>query len=127
MLSSSCRNLLHAIAAFLAIAIMGGAVYGWPSMRPILRREGLLRSGPCENEPADQACNEQELSFGLIFTIGSWSNQGGRLVVGIILDRIGPRWTSFACALICSIGSVAFAMTSTTLGLASGYFCIGIG
>jgi MFS family permease len=96
-------------------------------MRPILRREGALRSSSCQEVPANQACNDQELSFGLIFTIGSWANQGGRLFVGIILDRMGPRRTSFACALVCSVGSVIFGLASTTPTFAVGFFCIGVG
>jgi len=127
MTLSTSRRLLHVVAAFGVIALMGGAVYGWPSMRQTLRREGALRSSSCDNVPVDEACNEQELSFGLVFTVGSWANQGGRLFVGIMLDRVGPRRTSFSCAVVCSIGAVAFALASNKLELAAGYFCIGVG
>ena len=55
-------------------------------MRQILRRDGELRDG-CADTDADDAddtdaCDAQEARFGLIFTVGAWANQGGRLLVG---------------------------------------------
>merc|ERR1719265_3141995 len=100
---------------------------GWQPMRTMLKRETTVRPSSCESHPADQPCNEEELSFGLVFATGSWANQGGRLLVGIVLDRFGPRWISTGCAFMCSIGALVFALMSTTTGLAIGYFFIGIG
>eukprot|EP00929_Paragymnodinium_shiwhaense_P003221 TRINITY_DN103655_c0_g1_i1.p1 TRINITY_DN103655_c0_g1~~TRINITY_DN103655_c0_g1_i1.p1 ORF type:complete len:518 (-),score=83.13 TRINITY_DN103655_c0_g1_i1:369-1871(-) len=124
---STMKSVLYVAAAFMAISLMGGAVYGWPSLSLALEREGALRSTGCEDIPADEPCNAQDLALGVVFTVGSWANQGGRLFVGIALDRLGPRWTSSLCSMVCGIGAVIFALLPTTTGLAAGYFCIGVG
>eukprot|EP00928_Gymnodinium_smaydae_P042338 TRINITY_DN28525_c0_g2_i2.p1 TRINITY_DN28525_c0_g2~~TRINITY_DN28525_c0_g2_i2.p1 ORF type:complete len:468 (+),score=57.61 TRINITY_DN28525_c0_g2_i2:41-1444(+) len=120
-------RVIYVITAFSLIALMGGAVYGWPSMRTMLLRDQILYSSDCNGLTQGETCEPQELAFGFIFTVGAWSNQGGRLFVGIFLDRFGPRITSSMCALLCCLGAVAFALTSSTAGLAIGLFFIGVG
>jgi len=121
-------RVFYVVAAWMLIGFMGGAVYGWPSMRQILLREGAMLPPDCDGAAvADAVCDNQEVSLGLVFTVGSWSNQGGRFFVGIVLDYAGPRWTSCACALVCAAGAAIFAVALTTPAFAAGLFCIGIG
>lgn len=129
------------IAAILAITSTGGSVYGWPAMRRILRREG---TPACDAPPPmppsapssprlpplrleTPTCDSQEQALSLVFTAGSWANQGVRLPVGILLDRLGPKRTSSASALLFACGSFIFAFATTTGGLAAGFFLIGVG
>ena len=111
------------LLAIAMISFTGGAVYGWPSMRAILIRDHVLL-GSCL--PTAQ-CDEQERDFGLIFTLGAWSNQGGRFFVGYALDWLGPKRTSTVCALAFALGSLIFGLSTSTGGLSCGFFLIGIG
>ena len=97
--------------AIVQCALTGGSIYGWPSMRRLLLRDDVLLSASCESElPVSNAslCDEQERGIGMLFTIGSWSNQGGRFFIGIALDRVGPKWTSSVCSVFFGLGCVAF-------------------
>ena len=115
------------VTAFLSVAAMGGTVYGWPSMRPILRRDGVLL-GPCAGQNVTHAtCDWQERSFGLVYTLGAWANQGGRFFVGIALDQFGPRRVAACCALLFACGSLAFGLDESVGGLAVGLMLIGLG
>lgn len=127
------RPLLAWAFAFFSVACMGGVVYGWPSMRKILLRDGTLDT--CNATLADAAllngtsiqCKEEELAFGLIFTVGATANQGGRFLVGIFLDRFGPRMTSSGCAVLFALGSLLFGFASSTAAFAAGLLFIGMG
>eukprot|EP00448_Togula_jolla_P019723 CAMPEP_0170574580 /NCGR_PEP_ID=MMETSP0224-20130122/3377_1 /TAXON_ID=285029 /ORGANISM="Togula jolla, Strain CCCM 725" /LENGTH=447 /DNA_ID=CAMNT_0010897249 /DNA_START=24 /DNA_END=1363 /DNA_ORIENTATION=+ len=114
------------VCAFFCIAFMGGSIYGWPSVRTILRRDNTLYTAECA-ETGEDPCTEQELAFGMIFAIGAWANQGGRLLVGIVLDRVGPRITATFNALFFAAGAAIFGMADSTLHLSMGLFLIGLG
>ena len=108
----------------LSVGFMGGTIYGWPSMRAILKRDSILL-GPCSvnGEP----CDGQERSFSFIYTAGTWANQGGRFVIGIALDRLGPRRTATTCALLFACGASVFGLSETVPALAAGMVLIGFG
>jgi len=141
------RGLLLA-CAILSISATGGTVYGWPSMRLILLREDSLQlcsaapggapSPPVAAPPPmettvsgsapDEDCPERELAFSLIYTVGAWMNQGGRLPAGVMLDRVGPRATATCSAVIVSLGALIFGLASTSVGgLLCGYSLLGLG
>ena len=130
------RRLL-VLLSIVAIAFHGGVVYGWPSMRVMLRRDDVLRPPRCPSYSGSLSanatlgvCTEQELAFGYIYTTGAWSNQAGRLVIGIALDRFGPRVTAVSSALAFGAGAAIFAMSmfaSSAAGLVAGFFFVGAG
>lgn len=96
-------------------------------MRTMLRRDAVLLSPMC-NQSASVLCTQQELSFGVIYTAGAWSNQAGRLVIGLVLDHYGPRITGLSSALSFAGGAAVFAVSTTSsAGLTIGYFLIGAG
>ena len=114
------------VGCVTAIALHGGLVYGWPSMRTMLRRESVLLAPGCTANST--LCAAQELSFGVIYTAGAWSNQAARLLIGVALDHIGPRITGIGSALLCGCGSLIFAFShSSAAGLTAGFFLIGGG
>mmetsp|Transcript_23947 Transcript_23947/g.80444 ORF Transcript_23947/g.80444 Transcript_23947/m.80444 type:complete len:459 (-) Transcript_23947:57-1433(-) len=110
--------------AFVCVSLVSGAVFGWPAMRSLLRREGTL-ADRCAGGQTE--CTQRELGFGLIFTIGSWANQAGRLPVGAILDRYGPRVTLMGSALAFALGSAIFGALSSLESLCAAYALIGMG
>jgi MFS family permease len=122
------------------IALTGGTVYGWPAMRVMLLREASIQPASCRrNETgttgeagtagnSDTGCSERELIFGLVYTIGSWSNQGGRLPAGILLDYSGPRVTATVSALVIAAGALIYGLATTSVaGLVCGYLLLGLG
>jgi MFS family permease len=129
---------LFLAAAIFFISTQGGVVYGWPSMRAIMRRNDILLPRSCNATPpvatgapqfnSTELCIEQELDFGLIYTVGAWANQGGRFGVGVFLDLAGPRLTLTLCALLFAAGCAIFGSSFSSVGgLACGFLLIGVG
>ncbi len=128
----------------LSITSTGGTVYGWPSLRATLRRDGQFAQG-CEvnvtaianatengasaDSAADPAietlCTEQELRFGVIFTVGNFASQAGRLPLGVFADRFGPRIAAGSAAVAFACGTAIFALTSSLAARSFAYFIIG--
>ena len=50
-----------------------------------------------------------------------------QLVVGVLLDRLGPRFPLAFAAIVCAIGAVAFALANSLFGLGAGRFLMGFG
>lgn len=114
------------VMAIVTISLTGGVIYGWPSMRRILRRDMLLLDPSCSSD-LTIVCDEQERSFGLIFTMGAWCNQGGRFFIGILLDRFGPKRTTATCAACYGLGCLLFGLFTSLAPLVIGMSLIGLG
>ena len=129
MVDHARYRVAYWIAAFVMIALMGGSVYGWPSLRAVLFLDAHLAEG-CDE--GDAVCDPQLLAFGLVYTVGSWANQGGRLFVGICVDRYGPRRVSAVSCLAFCAGALVFGLStqlrpSSTAVLSVAFGLIGIG
>jgi len=110
------RRSLLLTFSFITAALSPGLVYGWPA----LRRSLII------NEQS--ALTESQL--GLIFTVGSWSTQGGRFFAGLARDWIsGTRVTACVCLLATLGGVVGIALCgeNNAIGLSISMFCMGIG
>ncbi len=109
------RNILF-IFSFFTIALAAGLVYGWPALRRnLVKNEGT-------------ALTENQL--GVIFTVGSWSTQGGRFFFGIARDRyFGTRMTACFCLTATAAGciGIAFCDENNMAGLATSLFLVGLG
>lgn len=90
-----------------------GIVFGWASLLPILRDEGLDLS------PSD---------FCRVFTHGAIGNYLSSLPFGLVLDKFGPKTCGIVASLLFGVGCVlcSFAITSPTcldIGFAMLGFC----
>jgi len=95
------------LSAFVQVGFLAGATYGWANLEQILEREGYWTNDP----------STEETNYGLVYTIGSWFSQAGRLFVGVYLDWFGVKVTTVTgCAMSC-IGLVLFAVSSTSMNL----------
>jgi hypothetical protein len=63
------RSWILLLLSLLIVSLSAGLVYGWPHLRRQLQDDGSTLT---------------EKQFGFIFTIGSWSTQGGRFFIGIL-------------------------------------------
>lgn len=104
------------IFSLVTVSVASGIVYGWPALRRnLVQQEG-------------SALTENHL--GLIFTVGSWSTQGGRFLVGIIRDRfLGTKITATLCitATAAGIVGIAFADKNNCTSLAVSFCLVGLG
>jgi len=91
------------LSAFIQVGFLAGATYGWANLEEILERDGYWTNDP----------STEETNYGLVYTIGSWFSQAGRLFVGVYLDWFGVKVTTVTgCAMSC-IGLVLFAVSNT--------------
>ncbi|XP_004347972.2 hypothetical protein CAOG_04147 [Capsaspora owczarzaki ATCC 30864] len=107
--------------------LVSGLVFGWPSLSVIFKGEGQFGQ-LCTNssEPSSGAnptnhssafhveCSEQETQFVFIFQAGFFSQFASRLLMGILLDRYGPRVTALLGASCVILGCVLFAVSENT-------------
>lgn len=100
--------------AFGCTSLVSGVVYGWPALRRQLQEDGSTLT---------------EAQLGVVYTVGSWSTQGGRFFTGLARDRRGTRGVgcfSLACTLAGAIG-IACANPNSAASLATSLFCISLG
>jgi len=95
------------LAAFIQVGFLAGATYGWANLEQILERDGYWTNDP----------GTEETNYGLVYTIGSWFSQAGRLFVGVYLDWFGVKITTVTGCVMCCLGLVLFAISNTGMNL----------
>ena len=75
--------------------LSAGIVFGWASLYPVLRHEGVFAGS---DQPA--------LAFSTAFTCGAIGNYVSNLPMGALLDSKGPRVTGITSAILMSIALV---------------------
>ena len=100
--------------SFITVSLSAGLVYGYPHLR-----QNLIING--------SKLDESEL--GLIYTIGSWSAQGGGFFFGVARDCYGTRNVVFIALLSAMAGCVgiAFSDKNDTVALSVSLFFVGLG
>lgn len=83
--------ILWSIVGVTQTLLTAGIVFGWASLLPVLREEGV-----------DYAPGE----FSRIFTFGAVGNYVSTLAFGLILDHYGPKWTAIVASVLFSVGCV---------------------
>ena len=103
--------------ALLIVSSSSGLVYGWPALRTQLLSESTGGSSLTEEQ------------LGLIFTIGSWSTQGGRFFLGLARDRCGTRLVACASLIVTACGAVGVGVAAPDqlAAQSASLFAIGLG
>ena len=112
----SSSSTLYYIFFFLTVSISSGLVYGWPALR--------------RNLVTDHRSTLSEKQLGVIFTIGSWSTQGGCWFSGMARDKYsGTRTTTAICLLMTSMGCAGIAICDENdfVRLSISMFLVGTG
>lgn len=110
-----CRRWVLFILSFVIVSSVSGVVFGWPALRRQLTN--------VEKSSLD------EKTLGAVFTIGSWSTYGLRLLFGLARDRYGTKLTactSIVCVMVGFLG-VAFSHPNNAVGLAISIMAMGLG
>jgi MFS family permease len=87
----SSNPILWSIVGVTQTLLTAGIVFGWASLLPVLREEGV-----------DYTPEE----FSRIFTFGAVGNYVSTLAFGLILDHYGPKWTAIVASVLFSVGCV---------------------
>ena len=103
------------ILSFISVCLSSGLIYGWPTLR--------------RNLIDEYNTTLSEDSLGLIYTIGAWSTQGGRLLFGLARDKFGTRNVCLLSlfGVICGLVGVAVCDANNATSLSISVFCIGLG
>jgi len=105
-------------AAFVQVGILAGATYGWPNYVEVLERAGYYGGD----------ADEQTTNLALIYTVGSWFNQGGRLLIGVYLDYFGVKITTATGCFMSAIGLIFFTFSTPSVNLLyPGFILISLG
>jgi LAT3 family solute carrier family 43 protein 3 len=108
------RWILFAFA-FVSTSLVAGTVYGWPALRRQLQhQDGTTLS---------------ETQLGAIYTVGSWSAQGGRFFTGLARDKYGTRAVGCAALACCMAGSIGIAVAhpDNAIALGASLFVLSLG
>lgn len=90
--------------------LCAGIVFGWASLLPVLRLEGV------DNTPQE---------FSKIFTCGAIGNYLSTLLFGATLDRFGPRITAILASLLFGLGLVLCSFHESFYCLLVGFGLLG--
>ena len=100
----ACIGVIHTL-------LTAGIVFGWASLLPVLRKEGLDLS------PSD---------FASIFTHGAVGNYLSTLPFGALLDNCGPKYCGIAASVLFAIGLFLCSLAhQSTLALNIGFAILG--
>ena len=110
--SSNRRRWVLYVFTFASVSLAAGVVYGWPALRRQLIKDG-------------STLDEDQL--GAIFTVGAWSSQGGRFVIGLARDRWGTRRITCVCFICTTVGAIGVALSDPNNAIALGVSLFAMG
>lgn len=98
------RRVVQVLCAIVWCLFSGGPIFGFAALKPILIKQHIYES-LCDLEPVMFAvtsesnlakCTSQDLKLNMMFTVGAVMTNVSALVIGLTLDKYGPR----VCGLI---------------------------
>ncbi|KAM0748570.1 hypothetical protein T439DRAFT_327827 [Meredithblackwellia eburnea MCA 4105] len=122
-LPSPTLRLAQIISAVLACLTMGGVIFGFAALKPVLVAEGVY-SDLClpgervrDETGAWKVCVDQDTRLNFMFTLASVVTNAVFLPIGYTMDNYGPRFTSVLGGILVALGNAVFG-----IGVRNGYF-----
>jgi len=85
--------ILTVLSTLFETILYSGVLYGWPSLQPILIKEGYFFE-TCQNQTIKGVeCSEQTDSLSLVYTISLASSNILNFLLGFLMDRVGIWFT----------------------------------
>ncbi|KAK9476286.1 major facilitator superfamily domain-containing protein [Lipomyces japonicus] len=117
--------------AFLWCLLAAGPIFGFAALKTVWLREGVYKDS-CTSDENERGfiCSTREIKINFIFTSASVVTNFAGVLVGIILDRFGPRICGYTGGILIFIGAfmLAFADTLILLDLhVWGYMILALG
>ncbi|KAL4854004.1 Large neutral amino acids transporter small subunit 3 [Chlorella vulgaris] len=91
--------------------LQGGLMFGWPSLSGMLKQLGNFNA---DCPPDGITCESQESSLALLWTLGIFTLNCGPVLMGFILDYIGPKLTGILGVVLNMAGLVLFGVSSSS-------------
>lgn len=107
------KRVLQILSAVIYCLLSAGIVFGYAALKPVLIAEGVYsdRCTPAEIEADVPVCYQQEMKLNLMFTIAAVATNMCAVIVGLILDRYGPRVAGLIGSVLLCLGCFGFAIS----------------
>jgi len=102
------------IASAIQLLLCSGLTLGWAGMLLLLNGERTFEA-LCDGSStlgADGTCDESDLKLNLIFTVSSTSYGAAPIVLGMVIDRYGPRTMCVLSSAFLSVGFLLVTVSS---------------
>ena len=117
------------VFSFVTICCVAGVIYGWPALRRQLIQDAKDNAARTDDRGGGRSIITEE-ELGVIYTVGSWSVQGGRFLFGITRDKcFGTRVVACGSLVLAASGALGIAISDPTniVGLSISLFLMGLG
>lgn len=123
------------VVSVIGEVLQSGLIFGWNALALMLTARGnflgkCVGSENVVNAAGLQKCKAQESELAVLWTIGIFALNFGPVLVGPVLDKIKPRWTSVIGCLFNMVGMVFLGVSHTAYGvnlLHPGVIFVGLG
>ncbi|CAI7814690.1 unnamed protein product [Closterium sp. NIES-54] len=106
------RRVLLVTTSIVAAFLTAGVTFGYSGLLPALTGPVGAFSGACPaGEPVP--CARQMSLLNAAYTLSMFTNSASAIVVGLVLDRTGPRRTTLIGTVIFALGLLALAGAGT--------------
>ena len=100
---------------------LGGVVFGFSSIYPLLYREGVFvddcaSPGECAasgHYDTTKCCNGQLLDFTLLSTLSFFASDSAMVMYGECIDRLGPKVTFLFGSTIAGLGLLVIGLNAS--------------
>ncbi|KAK9812965.1 hypothetical protein WJX72_006572 [[Myrmecia] bisecta] len=110
----SDARLFLLVIVTMGEVLQGGLIFGWNGLALMIKAQDNFDDGcpaPVTVKGRVETCKSQETKLALIFVLGAFAVNFGPLIVGPILDRIGPRIMSAVGTAINALGLILFGIS----------------
>ena len=117
------RVWLVVVCSVVNTVFTSGVIYGYPALYPALV-DSKVYNELCVS--GEDICKEQETRLTMLFTLSSSVAPFCNILVGLFMDKYGPRITGMLCAVVFLVGCVLFASSSESFdGYIPGFTLLG--
>lgn len=102
--------------AVLGEILQGGLMFGWPSLSGMLAALGNYSDDCPEAQDPNTQCNSQESHLAVLWTVGIFALNCGPVIMGFVLDYLGPKFTAILGVFLNMLGLILFGVSSTNSG-----------
>lgn len=104
------------VLAILGEVLQGGLFFGWSALSIMITDEGNYEEG-CdeagEGIDGDTICKSQESKLALLWTVGIFALNFGPVLMGFVLDYLGPKFTAILGVSLNMLGLILFGASSS--------------
>lgn len=104
------------VVAILGEVLQGGLFFGWSALSLMITDQGNFDEG-CSDQGDDidgeTICKSQESKLALLWTVGIFALNFGPVLMGFVLDYLGPKFTAILGVVLNMLGLILFGASSS--------------